>query len=59
MEKKKYSRVTITFDCGSRELKEKAIRLAKNFQPVSISLSSLCQVALKEYIEKNEKEIRK
>jgi len=59
MEKKKYSRVTITFDAGSRELKDKAIQLAKDFQPVSISLSSLCQVALREYIEKNEREIRR
>lgn len=59
MEKKKYSRVTITFDAGSRELKERAIQLARNFQPVSISLSSLCQVALREYIKKNEGEIRK
>ena len=59
MEKKKYSRVTITFDAGTQELKDKAIQLAKNFQPVSISLSSLCQVALREYIEKNEKEIRR
>ena len=52
MEKKKYSRVTITFDAGSRELKERAIKLARNFQPV-------CQVALREYIKKNEGEIRK
>jgi hypothetical protein len=59
MEKKKYSRVTITFDAGSQELKDKAIRTAKNFQPVNISLSSLCQVALREYIEKNERGIRK
>ena len=59
MEKKKYSRVTITFDAGSQELKDRAIQLAKGFQPVSISLSSLCQVALREYIKKNEGEIRK
>lgn len=59
MEKKKYSRVTITFDAGSQELKDRAIQLAKDFQPVSISLSSLCQVALREYIEKNEREIRR
>jgi hypothetical protein len=51
--KEENSRTIITFDCGSTQLKEKAIELAKNFNPVKISLSSLCQVALKEYIEKN------
>ncbi len=55
MEKKKYSSITITFDCGTQELKDKAIQLAKDFQPVSISLSSICRVALKEYVEKNAK----
>lgn len=53
--KKEDSRTIITFDCGSAQLKSKAIELAKNFNPVKISLSSLCQVALKEYIEKNGK----
>jgi hypothetical protein len=43
----------ISFDCGSAELKEKAVKLAKQFSPVKISLSSLCQIALREYIEKN------
>lgn len=55
MKKKKYERTTITFDVGSKELKEKAIELAKEFDPVKISLSSLCQIALREYIEKNSK----
>jgi len=48
-------RAIITFDCGSRALKDKAIKLAKEFNPVKISLSSICQIALREYIEKNEK----
>lgn len=48
-------RAIITFDCGSRTLKDKAIKLAKEFNPVKISLSSICQIALREYIEKNEK----
>jgi len=55
MEKKEYSKVTITFNAGSQKLKDDAIQLAKDFQPVSISLSSICRVALKEYIEKNAK----
>jgi len=53
MAKKENKRTTITFDCGSKDLKDKAVQLAKNFQPVKISLSSVCQVALREYIEKN------
>ncbi len=48
-------RAVITFDCGSTELKEKAVKFAKEFKPVKISLSSLCQIALKDYIEKNNK----
>lgn len=48
-------RAMITFDCGSKELKDKAVQLAKDFNPVKISLSSICQVALREYIEKNTK----
>jgi len=48
-------RAMITFDCGSKELKEKAIKLAKDFNPVKISLSSICQIALKEYIKNNSK----
>ena len=57
MEKKKENqkRYTITFNVGSKELKEEAIELARNFQPVRISLSSLCQLALREYVEKNKK----
>lgn len=50
MEKENF-RTTITFDCGSIKLKEKAIELAKNFSPVKISLSSLCQIALRKYCE--------
>ena len=46
-------RAIITFDCGSRGLKDKAIKLAKEFNPVKISLSSICQIALREYVEKN------
>ena len=48
----KKERTIITFDCGSAELKKKAIELAKNFEPVKISLSSLCQIALREYCQK-------
>jgi len=55
MEKVDNKRAIITFDCGSKELKNKAIKLAKEFNPVKISLSSICQIALREYIEKNEK----
>jgi len=58
MAKKEYKRTTITFDCGSKELKDKAIQLAKNFQPVKISLSSVCQVALRNYIKENKEERR-
>ena len=53
--KKETKRSTITFDCGSKELKEKAVKLAKDFSPVKISLSSVCQIALREYIAKNTK----
>lgn len=53
----KYNRTTITFDCGSKELKDKAINLARNFKPVKISLSDLCQIALREFIEKYEEKI--
>jgi predicted nucleic acid-binding protein len=55
MEKEKESRTIITFDCGSTQLKEKAIEFAKNFEPIKISLSDLCQIALKEYLGKNKK----
>ena len=55
MEKVDNKRAIITFDCGSRALKDKAIKLAKEFNPVKISLSSICQIALREYVEKNEK----
>ena len=53
MDKKTEKRTTITFDCGSKELKDKAIQLAKNFKPVRISLSSICQIALMNYIKEN------
>lgn len=53
--KTKIENTKVTFDTGSKELKEKAIQLADNFCPVKISLSSLCQVALREYVEKNKK----
>jgi len=52
MSDKKDKRTTITFDCGSKELKDKAREIAKSFRPVKISLSDLCQIALREYIEK-------
>ena len=55
MDKKREKRTTITFDAGSKELKDKAVQLAKNFKPIKISLSSVCQIALREYIEKNGK----
>ena len=55
MEKIDNKRAIITFNCGSRALKDKAIKLAKEFNPVKISLSSVCQIALREYVEKNEK----
>jgi len=51
----KQKRVMISFDAGSKELKEKAIQLARDFKPVKISLSSVCQIALREYIENNKK----
>ena len=53
MEKVDNKRAIITFDCGSRALKEKAIKLAKEFSPVKVSLSSICLIALREYVEKN------
>jgi len=55
--KENKKRTTITFDCGSKELKDRAIKLAENFQPIKISLSSVCQLALREYIEKNHKKV--
>lgn len=52
MDKKKgEKRTTITFDCGSTELKKKAVQFAKNFEPVKISLSSLCRLALEKYLK--------
>jgi len=51
MAKKEIKRTTITFDCGSKELKDKAVKTAINFKPVKISLSSLCQLALKQYLK--------
>lgn len=50
---KEKDRATITFDC-SPELKEKARKAAREFEPVSISLSSLCRLTLQEYIKKLE-----
>lgn len=48
-------KTTITFDCGSPRLKARAVEAAKNFQPgLSISLSSLCRLALEQYLKKSE-----
>jgi len=49
----KEKRTIITFDVGSKELKDRAIIMAKEFQPIKISLSSLCQLALREYLDRN------
>jgi 5-methylcytosine-specific restriction endonuclease McrA len=59
MNKTKLSKSLITFDVGSIELKKKTKELAKSFQPNKISLTNICQIALKEYIQKLKEKKRK
>ena len=40
----------ITFDAGDVETKRKAKKMAREFKPVKISLSSFCQYVLKKHI---------
>jgi hypothetical protein len=48
----------IGFTVESPEVKKEAREMAQRFKPIRISLSSFCQLALKEFMEKQKKNER-